>query len=122
VLNTYYYPVSWRGRGQIGWSKSGIGANLFVNYVGSYTNTIPITGQPQTKVPSWTTLDLGLTYSIPKGSSVLSGLRFGLNIQNLANRNPHVVLTQAGNNYGAYDASNANIFGRIFSFQITKAF
>ncbi|WP_420139966.1 TonB-dependent receptor domain-containing protein [Sphingomonas sp.] len=122
VLNTYYYPVSWRGRGQIGWSKSGLGANLFVNYVGSYTNTIPITGQPQTKVPSWTTFDLGLTYSIPKGNSVLSGLRFGLNIQNLTNKDPHTVLTQSGNNYGAYDGSNANIFGRIFSFQITKAF
>ena len=122
VLDTYYYPVSLRGRGQIGWAKYGIGLNLFVNYVGSYTNTIPITGQPQSKVSSWTTLDLGLTYVVPKTSSVFSGLRFAVNVQNLTDKDPPIVLTQAGSSYGAYDPSNANIFGRIFNFQVTKDF
>lgn len=122
VLDTYYYPVSLRGRAQLGWSHGRVGANLFATYVGSYTNTIPITGRPQTKVSSWTTVDLGLTYAIPKESGILGGVRLSANIQNIADRDPPVVLTQAGNNYGAYDPSNANIFGRIVTFQVTKAF
>jgi len=122
VLGTYYYPVSLRGRGQLGWSHGRVGANLFLNYVGSYTNTLPLTGQPQSKVPAWTTFDLGLSYAIPRGRSLLDGVRFSVNIQNLADRDPPLVLTQAGNNYGAYDPSNANIFGRTVSLQLTKAF
>lgn len=122
VLDTYYYPVSLRGRGQVGWSNGGLGLNLFFNYVGSYTNTIPITGSRQSKVPAWTTLDLGVTYAVPKSSSILGGLRFAVNVQNLTDKDPPIVLTQAGTNYGAYDPSNANIFGRIFSFQVTKDF
>jgi iron complex outermembrane receptor protein len=122
VLDTYYYPVSLRGRGQVGWAKNGIGLNLFFNYIGSYTNTLPITGRPQSKVPAWTTLDLGVTYTVPKSSSVLGGLRFAVNIQNLTDKDPPIVLTQAGSNYGAFDPSNANIFGRIFNFQVTKDF
>lgn len=122
VLGTYYYPVSLRGRAQVGWNKDGFGANAFVNYVGSYTNTLPLTGRPQSKVPAWVTLDLGLSYSVPKSSSILSGLRLSLNVQNVTNEDPPIVLTQAGNNYGAYDPSNANIFGRIFSLQATKSF
>lgn len=122
VLDTYYYPVSLRGRGQVGWSKSGFGVNLFVNYVGSYTNTIPLPNQPQSKVPSWTTADLGINYTVPKGKTLLGGLRLGLNVQNVTDEDPPIVLTRAGNNFGAYDASNANILGRVFNFQITKSF
>ena len=122
VLDTYYYPVSLRGRAQLGWSRGRVGANLFVNYVGSYTNTIPITGRAQSKVPSWTTLDLGLTYAVTKAGGLLGGIRLSANIQNIADRDPPIVLTQAGSSYGGYDASNANIFGRIFTLQMTKAF
>ncbi|RSV44171.1 TonB-dependent receptor [Sphingomonas sp. ABOLD] len=122
VLDTYYYPVSLRGRGQIGWNKSGFGVNLFVNYVGSYTNTIPLPGQPQSEVPSWTTADLGISYAVPKGGKLLGGLRLGLNVQNVTNEDPPIVLTRAGSNFGAYDPSNANILGRTFNFQITKSF
>ncbi|MXP24444.1 TonB-dependent receptor [Altererythrobacter indicus] len=123
VLDTYYYPVSLRGRGQIGWNNgSGLGANLFVNYVGSYTNTIPLTGQPESKVPEWVTVDLGLNYKVPDDASILGGLRMSVNIQNLTDEDPPVVLTQSGNNYSAYDASNANFFGRTVSVQVTKTF
>lgn len=122
VLGTYYYPVSLRGRGQVGWNKEGFGANVFVNYVGSYTNTLPLTGRPRSKVPAWVTLDLGLSYAVPKGSSILSGLRLAVNVQNVTNEDPPIVLTRAGNNYGAYDPSNANVFGRIISLQVTKSF
>ena len=122
VLDTYYYPVSLRGRGQLGWTLGRVGVNAFLNYTGSYDNTIPITGRPQTKVPSWKTLGVGITYSVPRSSGVLGGVRLSANFQNVTNEDPPLVLTQAGNNYGAYDPSNANIFGRIATFQLTKAF
>jgi len=122
VLDTYYYPVSLRGRAQIGWSLGRVAANLFVNYVGSYTNTIPLSGQPQSKVPSWTTADMGITYSVPPGGSALGGLRLAVNVQNLTNEDPPLVLTQSGTSYSAFDASNASIYGRTVSIQITKAF
>ena len=115
-------PIGSRGRGSLGWTLGRFGLNAFFNYTGSYTNTIPITGRPQTKVPSWKTVDLGLTYSIPRSSGVLGGVRLSANIQNLTNEAPPLVLTQAGSNYGAFDPSNANIFGRIVTVQLTKAF
>ncbi|CAN5365700.1 TonB-dependent receptor [soil metagenome] len=122
VLDTFYYPVSLRGRGQIGWYQGRFGANLFINYVGSYTNTLPLTGQPQSKVPSWTTVDLGLRYEFPSEGAKFRSLRVAVNVQNLTNEDPPVTLTQAGNSYGAFDPSNANIFGRIVSLQLTSAF
>jgi iron complex outermembrane receptor protein len=122
VLDTFYYPVSLRGRGQIGWYRGRFGANLFINYVGSYTNTLPLTGQPQSKVPSWTTVDLGLRYEFPSEGAKFRSLRVAVNVQNLTNEDPPVALTQAGNSYGAFDPSNANIFGRIISLQLTSAF
>jgi iron complex outermembrane receptor protein len=67
---------------------------------------------------------LGLTYQITKdeGPSWSRGIRASLNVINLFDRDPPVVLTQAGSGYAAYDASNANVYGRYASFQITKDF
>ena len=45
-----------------------------------------------------------------------------LSLKNLTDKDPPIVLTQSGNNYGAYDPSNANVFGRIVGIQVTKAF
>lgn len=125
VLDTYYYPVSLRGRSQVGWNNgSGLGANLFVNYVGSYTNTIPIGGveEDKVKLPEQVTLDVGVNYSVPEDASIFGGYRLSVNVQNVTDKNPPVVLTQDGNNYSAYDASNANFFGRTVSVQLTKTF
>ena len=57
-----------------------------------------------------------------QGPKWLSGLRASVNVINLFDRDPPVVLTQAGQGYAAYDASNANIYGRYVSFQLTKDF
>lgn len=125
VLDTFYYPVSLRGRGQVGWTKDGLGAQLFANYVGSYTNTIPYpAGSPSSRVHPWLTFDLSLSYQIGKDDapSLLRGLRASLQIINIADRDPPRVLTQAGNSYAAYDANNANIYGRYVTFSLTKAF
>jgi iron complex outermembrane receptor protein len=124
VLDTYNYPVSLRARGQIGWSKGPWVVNLFVNYVGSYTNTVPLAGRPDSTVPAWATADIGVTYSVPKDFSVkwARNLRASVNVINFTDANPPVVLTQQGANYSAFDPSNANIFGRQITFQLTKDF
>ena len=124
VLDTYNYPVSLRARGQIGWNRGSWSVNLFVNYVGSYLNTVPLAGRPQTTVPAWATADIGLTYRTPDDIPVkwLKGVRASLNVQNFTDANPPVVLTQQGANYSAFDPSNANIFGRQITLQLTKDF
>lgn len=124
VLNQIYYPVSTRARVDFGWMRGSWSGNLFVNYVGSYLNnqTLTINGvrQPFQTVPAWVTVDAGLTYKIPTDAPGWArGVRVALNVQNLFDRDPPVVL-QA--NFMGFDASNANIFGRIVTVQLTKSF
>ena len=123
-LDELYYPVSLRGRANLGWYKGPWAANLFVNYVGDYRNTIPLTVGGvvvgKSKVPSWTTFDGGLTYAVPddRASSWSRGLRVSLNIQNLANKNPPIVLTTGS----VFDGSVHNVLGRQWTLQINKTF
>ena len=125
VLSTLQFPVSTRGRLSLGWELNGLSANLFANYTGAYTNNAPITvagvAQPVATVPSWTTLDLTVGYETdPEGKALWSGMRFGLGVQNLANKAPPTVLSSAS--AFAFDSQNANPLGRIWSLTVSKAF
>jgi iron complex outermembrane receptor protein len=118
-----FYPVSLRGRFNAGWARDGWNVNLFANYTGGYLNdqTLSDNGvrRPFHKVKANTTYDLGIGYMVPKDSAGFAkGVRVALNIQNLLNQSPQVVLT----NNAAFDAANSSIFGRVFSLQLTKAF
>lgn len=123
-LDQLYYPISLRGRANLGWNRGGWSANLFLNYVGDYANTAPLTvnsvvvGDP--KVNAWTTVDLGLVYMVPRdrGPGWLKGVRASLNIQNVTSKDPPVVLTAGG----AYDGSAHSVLGRQWSLQISKTF
>lgn len=119
-LDTLGYPVKWRGRGSINWTDGAWGAGLFMNYVGSYTNTTPLNNTVPTKVSSWETFDAGLSYSFGANSwSGLQGTRISLNVQNLFDRDPPLVLT---NGYTSFDPQQANILGRIVTVQLNKSF
>ena len=74
----------------------------------------------KSKVPSWTTFDLGLSYMVPQtvGQAWLKGVRASLNIQNVADKDPPVVLTTGS----AFDGNVHNVLGRVWSLQITKSF
>jgi iron complex outermembrane receptor protein len=123
-LDQLYYPISLRGRANLGWNKGPWSANLFLNYVGDYENTAPLTVSNVVmggaKVGSWTTVDLGLAYMVLPGRAPgwLKGVRASLNIQNVTNKDPPVVLT-AGS---AYDGSAHNVLGRQWALQISKSF
>ena len=122
-LDELYYPVSLRGRANLGWNKGPWNANLFINYTGDYTNTTPLTVGGvvvgNTKVSSWTTFDVGLAYVVPAdGPGWLKGVRTSLNIQNVTDKDPPVVLTTGS----AFDGNVHNVLGRVWSLQITKSF
>ena len=121
VLGTIGNLVPWRGRAGLGWNRGPVGATVFANYVGNYLNNTPLPGRPNTEVASWTTFDLNLSFDFGKLSNTgwMNGTVVSLSAQNLFDRNPPLVLTAAGT---AFDANNANVFGRILSLQATKRF
>ena len=92
--------------------------------VGSYINDQPITvnrvSLGDTGVPSWTTLGLNVAYEVPlgEGTGVMDGMRLGLSVDNLTDRDPPIVLT--GDR--AVDYNNHNVFGRIWSVTLQKKF
>lgn len=123
VLDTLNNPVSRRIRGNLGMRWENLSANLFLNYTGDYTNTAPITvagvRMPVSQVPSWTTIDANLSYFTPDDwPSWAKGIRASLSIQNVLDEDPNVVLTGAN----AFDNQQANPYGRIYSFELTKRF
>ena len=124
-LDRINYPISKRGRASVGWTRSGLTANLAVNYIGSYTNDLPITiagvTRPIRKVPAWGTLDGALVYQTEREEGWLSGVRLSLNIQNILDRDPPTVLSTNVNAGGA-DIQTHSVLGRIVSMQISKAF
>lgn len=129
ALDTYGFQVSTRGRGDINYRRGGFAVDLAANYTGAYLNnaTITVAGvkQPNSTVPAWVTLDANIAYSWPEDAhGILSGMRVGLSFQNLTDAAPPIVLTATAGQNGtsAFDVNNANPFGRIMTFEITKAF
>lgn len=129
-LDRIGYPVSWRGRATLGWFKDRLGANLSLNYVGSYANDVPIqryvagsTAQvtdPASRVPAWTTFDLNVNYRMPGGGGFwsLKDTRLSINVLNLFDKGAPVVLTGSV----AADVSKHSVLGRQWQFVVTKAF
>lgn len=113
--------VPWRSRASVGWSKGPLNATLFMNYTGNYRNDSPLEGQPWTEIPSWVTWDLNLAFNFNAlaNPGMFQDAGISLSFQNLFARNPPLVLTAVG---GAFDANNANIYGRIMTLQLTKKF
>lgn len=117
-----------RGRMSAGLSKNGISGLLIANYIGSYLNdltpTVAGVRVPNQQVPAWTTFDFSLTYAPQTKGGLFEKTRFTFNVQNLSNKRPPIVLsTQATNgNPTAADINVHNVFGRIMTFEISKAF
>jgi iron complex outermembrane receptor protein len=123
AVDRYGFQVSERGRFSVGFKRGPVTANLAANYLGSYLNnaTITVAGvrKPDTRIPSWTTFDATVGYSVAADSGgFLGGTRLNLIVQNLTDKDPPIVLV--GTN--GIDANNHNIFGRISSLEITKKF
>jgi iron complex outermembrane receptor protein len=128
-LDKIGFPNSLRIRSNLGIESGGLRASLFLNHVGSYLNNanIQVNGValPNIKVPSWTTFDLSLGYNFPAKSGLLKGFAVNVNIQNLFDKDPPVVLSGTGAGGApifAFDELNANPFGRAFQIELVKKF
>lgn len=128
AYNRIYSPVGLRARLTFGLTHGRFNTNLYVNHTGSYLNNLTISDtvngvavqRPYQRVPAYTTFDLGIAYIVPKdaGESWLRGLRASVTFQNLLDKDPPVVL----NGTSAYDAANADIYGRTTMLQLSKSF
>ena len=117
------YPVSLRGRGSFTWHTGPLTVTPAFDYVGPYTNNLPIAvngvTQPITRIHSWTTFDLTASFNFDGMAPWSKGLNVSLNIFNITDKAPPIVLSANGN---AMDTQNANPFGTIATLQITKKF
>lgn len=123
VKNRADQPIEWKGRSAIGVNWQNINAMLFVNYTGGYDNTSavnPVDGTPvgTQRVGSWTTFDFNLGYGRVLENSVFKGIRASVNVQNLTDKDPPLVITSNS----AFNASYSNPFGRTFTAQISASF
>jgi len=73
---------------------------------------------PDTQIPAWTTFDGNLGYEFGENHRWLSGTRLALGVQNLTDKAPPIVLS--GTN--AVDTNNHNVWGRIWTFEISHKF
>jgi iron complex outermembrane receptor protein len=108
-LDTINNPTSFKGRGTIGYENGGFAGNLYLNYQKGYLNDSLATA---VKIPSYFTSDLSLRYTIDDPQSLsLSKVTFSVDVQNLFDRDPPIVL----NGNLPYDAQVASIMGRYIT-------
>lgn len=120
ALNRPFRPVDFRARGGLRWTRGAWGANLFVNYTDGYRDDRREVVRP---VDSWTTLDLGISYSegdVAAGHS--RPLRVAFHVQNVFDQDPPRLLADPLVTTGlGYDPVNATGRGRTVSLQLRKA-
>ena len=122
VVGTIGEPPRLRLRGSLSWQRGLLAANLMVNYVGAYENSL---FRPAESVASWTTANLALILNLPDEPSLTQGLHLALNIDNITNRRPPFVSTPAGDlaigrSPIPFDGTNASPVGRFLSLQLSK--
>jgi iron complex outermembrane receptor protein len=122
AIDTIGNQVSNRARGTASLTNGPWSANLSAIYVGSYLNNATITvggvKYPDTEIPSWTTFDLGFAWRSQDTEGYLAGTRASINIQNVADKDPPIVLSGTS----AVDLANHNVWGRVWTFEVTKRF
>ncbi len=116
IVSTQNNPINLRARGSAAWTRRGFGAAGFVNFENRYRDMLSV---PNRGVSPWTTIDLQLSYQTP-GDALgwLGNTQFALNVQNLFNVNPPFLNNNAVGL--GYDQENADLYGRMASFEIRK--
>ena len=115
-MNIPYRPVDLKVRGSLGWSRDGLTATAFINYIDSYHDNRPASEGP---ISSWTTIDATLSYAFEEAgqAGLTDGLQLLLSVQNLFNQDPPFVSGANGTNF---DSTNANPLGRFVSVEVRK--
>jgi iron complex outermembrane receptor protein len=115
IVSTQNSPINIKARGSVSWTTRGFGVSTFINFQNSYRDTLSV---PNRGISPWTTLDLQLSYEAT-GDTLgwLDHTQFVLNTQNLFNVYPPFLNNQVG---VGYDQENADLFGRLVSFEVRK--
>lgn len=118
LLNTVSWPVDFRLRSNLHWSRSSWDVATLVSYTNGYRDVRSISAGP---VESWTTVDTTVRYRFGGGQAVwLRNVDLSLSVQNLLDTDPPFVV-QGGSNSGInYDPTNANPIGRFVALRISK--
>lgn len=116
IVSTQNNPINLRARGSAAWMRRGFGLATFVNFANSYRDTLSV---PSRGVSPWTTVDLQLSYELT-GETLgwLGNTQFALNAQNLFNVSPPFLNNNAVGL--GYDQENADLYGRVMSFEVRK--
>ncbi|MEO0463235.1 MAG: TonB-dependent receptor [Pseudomonadota bacterium] len=121
-LNTLFNPIDLNLRGEVGYQEGAFSGHIFVNYADSYRTADTQDARP---IGSFTTVDLSLTYSFPRGSraDLLEGTSLRVFVQNLLNEEPPQIGADAPTSiFSAFDPANASALQRFIAFEVTKAF
>jgi iron complex outermembrane receptor protein len=116
ILDTVGNPLSWRLRATASWAWNRYEVHAAVSHVPGYDDPLSGISLDRREVGSWTTLDLGANYFTNADGGWLSDLRLMLNVSNVLDEDPPFVNLAAG-----YDAANADPYGRVLSFAISKS-
>ncbi len=114
VVDTLNNPLADRGRINVGWMRGSLAANVFYNYAGDYLNT-GVT--PNRSVRAQKTVDATLAFQSGRGDGLLDGIRIALNVQNLFDEDPPLVLNGAN----IWDNTTASLTGRFFAVDLSKS-
>ena len=130
--NRFGYPLSFKGRGQIGWSRENsvgeLSASLFANYSSAYRmdlNLLP-PGVPASyaDIKHSTTYDLTLVYNTHEvfNSWLGKDISISLSAQNLFNSRPPLVIDPAGGGGPGllFDPAHGFPLSRIVQLQVGK--
>lgn len=115
IVSTLGNPVQLRLRGQLGWTKGGFDAVVFLNHTGKYRNLTVVPAEP---VKSWTTFDLSLGYRFG-APGPFKAARLGLSATNLFDTKPPYVLNHQFDSTLGYDPEQASAVGRLVAVQLT---
>jgi iron complex outermembrane receptor protein len=117
ILNTIFNPSALRLRGRALWTRGGLTAGVYLNFVNAYTNN-QIT--PYEHVASWTTADAIASYEFAAAGGARRGLSISMSVVNLTGRDPPYVQNPSTGYNVNYDGANANALGRYFSLRLGK--
>jgi iron complex outermembrane receptor protein len=103
----------------IGLNAGGFRAQATWNHTGGY-NIIPTTTVPvQSRVKAYNTFDLFFKYDVASESKILRDLSLTLNVSNVFDKDPPVLLRNNPNEFGF---ANGFTLGRLIQLGITKKF
>jgi len=117
-LNTIFYPLRLKMRNSVQWQKGPLQALLSATYVNGYRNNAVT---PTEDVSSYMPVDLSLAAypAVASSSALLKGLRVGVDVRNVFDKDPpYVNIAPSLNGSGGYDATVANPIGRLFGVNV----